>query len=68
MEIYIKDSNLIKKEEWEKLISSIKTNYENLETNKERAKRKLRDAIEKAITARAENIRNFGILFSGGID
>ena len=70
MEIFIniKEGAIIKKENWEKLISSVKTNYENLETNKERAKRKLRDAIEKAITARAENIGTFGILFSGGID
>ena len=68
MEIFIKDNNLIRKEEWEKLISSIETAYDTLETNKERAKRKLKDLIEKAIITRAENLGKFGILFSGGID
>ena len=67
MEIYIKEDNLIKKEEWEKLISSIETKYENLETNKERSKRKLKDLIEKAVTTRAPT-KKFGILFSGGVD
>jgi len=68
MEIFIKDNNLIKKEEWEKLIAPIETNFDNLETNKERAKRNLKEAIEKAIINRAENIQKFGILFSGGVD
>lgn len=68
MEIFIKENNLIKKEEWEKFISSIETNYQNLETNKERAKRKLRDLIEKSIINRADNLEKFGILFSGGVD
>jgi len=68
MELFTKEDNLIKKEEWEKLIDSIETSYENLETNKERAKRILRDLIEKAIINRAENIGKFGILFSGGVD
>ncbi|MCH8906522.1 MAG: 7-cyano-7-deazaguanine synthase, partial [Candidatus Heimdallarchaeota archaeon] len=68
MEIFIKENNLIEKEEWEKLIASIETKYENLETNKERAKRKLKDLIEKAVTTRANNLGKFGILFSGGVD
>jgi asparagine synthetase B (glutamine-hydrolysing) len=68
MEIYIKENSLIKKEEWEKFISSIETKYENLETNKERAKRKLKDLIEKAVISRAANAGKFGVLFSGGID
>lgn len=68
MEIYIKENNLITKEEWEKFISSIETKYENLETNKERSKRKLKDLIEKAVISRAANIGPFGVLFSGGID
>ena len=66
MEIYIKDGNIINKEEWEKLISSMETKYDTLETNKERSKRKLKDLIEKTIISRAEG--KFGILFSGGID
>jgi len=68
MEIYIKENNLIKKEEWEKLTSSIETAYDNLETNKERAKRKLKESIEIAIKKRTENTGKFGVLFSGGVD
>src|SRR3989338_2223964 len=68
MEMYIKQGNLIKKEDWEKVIASIETGYENLETNKERAKRKLSNLIEKAIVGRAQNLNKFGILFSGGVD
>lgn len=68
MEIFVKEGNLIDKADWEKLISSIETEYEDLETNKERAKRKLADLIEKSIVKRAENIGKFGILFSGGVD
>tara|TARA_Y100000310_G_scaffold111103_1_gene109497 strand:- start:6291 stop:7193 length:903 start_codon:yes stop_codon:yes gene_type:complete len=68
MEIFIKDGNLIEKEEWEKLIASIENPYDNLETNKERSKRKLADLIEKAVISRAENLGKFGIMFSGGVD
>ena len=68
MEFFIKGNNLIKKEEWENIISSIETAYDSLETNKERAKRKLKGVIEKAIVSRAGNIRKFGVAFSGGID
>lgn len=68
MEFFIKDNNLIKKEEWEKIISPIETDYDSLETNKERAKRKLKALIEQAVISRAANIGKFGILFSGGID
>mgnify|MGYP001576363395 CR=1 FL=1 len=68
MEIYIKEGNLIKKEDWEKLISSIETPYDSLETNKERAKRKLSNLIEKAVIERAQSLNEFGILFSGGVD
>jgi len=68
MEIYIKNNALISKEDWEKLISSIETQYDNLETNKERAKRKLSNLIEKAVIERAKDIKKFGILFSGGVD
>lgn len=68
MEIYAEQGNLVKREDWEKLISSIENKYENLETNKERAKRKLSNLIEKAIIERAQNLNKFGILFSGGVD
>src|SRR3989338_4471274 len=68
MEIYIKQGNLVKREDWEKLIASIETKYENLETNKERAKRKISRLIENSIIERAQNLNKFGILFSGGVD
>ncbi len=68
MEIYAEQGNLVKRENWEKLIASIETKYENLETNKERAKRKLSNLIEKAVIERAQNLNKFGILFSGGVD
>lgn len=68
MELYIRENNLIKKEDWENFISSIETGYDNLETNKERAKRKLRDLIEKSVISMAQNLGKFGILFSGGVD
>ncbi len=68
MEIFIKDKGLIKQEEWEYLIGSIETSFDNLETNKERAKRKLKESIEIAIKKRTENTGKFGVLFSGGVD
>src|SRR3989338_10357558 len=68
MEIYAKQGNLIKKEDWEKLIVYIETKYENLETNKERAKRKISSLIENSVIERAQNTGKFGILFSGGVD
>jgi len=67
MEIFNKDQKLIKKEEWENIIDSIETTYENLETDKVSSKVKLSNLIEKAIKARA-NKTKFGILFSGGVD
>ena len=68
MEIFSKNGNLMNKEEWETLISSMETNFDNLETNKVRAKRNLRNSIERAIKSRTKNIEKFGILFSGGVD
>ena len=67
MEAYIQNNDLIKQEEWEKLIASIETKYDSLETNKERPKRAVKDLIEKAITNRVQK-EPFGILFSGGVD
>ena len=68
MEIFIKENNLISREEWEKFITSIETAYDSLETNKERAKRKIKGLIGEAIDSRANSIGKFGILFSGGVD
>ena len=68
MELYLKNNNLIEKESWENLISSMETPFDALETNKERSKRDLKEAIEKAVIKRAKNLGHFGILFSGGVD
>ena len=68
MEIFIKNNDLIPKEDWEKYIASIPTDFDSLETNKERAKRRIKEAIEKAVVSRTKNIGKFGILFSGGVD
>jgi asparagine synthase (glutamine-hydrolysing) len=68
-EIYLDENNgLIDENKWKNLIGSIKTNFDNLETNKERAKRVLKDKIMDAVKKRTENLDNFGILFSGGVD
>ena len=47
MELFINNGHLIGKDEWEKKISSIETGFDNLETNKERAKRKLMEEIQQ---------------------
>ena len=68
MELFINNGNLIGKDEWEKKISLIETGFNSLETNKERAKRKLMGAIQQALLSRTKNLGKFGVLFSGGVD
>ncbi|MBS3103003.1 hypothetical protein J4458_06200 [Candidatus Woesearchaeota archaeon] len=68
-EIYVdKNNNLIDEDKWITSVNSIENNFDNLETNKERAKRVLREKITSAIKIRAQNLDNFGVLFSGGVD
>ncbi len=68
-EIFLdENSNLIEEDKWKNFIKSIKTNFDNLETNKERAKRVLKEKIIDAVKKRTENLDNFGVLFSGGVD
>ena len=57
---------LIEENKWKSLIESIKTDFNNLETNKERAKRILKEKIINAVKSNAVN--NCAVLFSGGID
>ena len=57
---------LIEENKWKSLIESIKTDFNNLETNKERAKRILKEKIINAVKNNAVN--NCAVLFSGGID
>ena len=62
-EIFLDENNqLIEEDKWENFIDSIKTNFDNLETNKERSKRILKEKIINAIKKRTENLNNFGIL------
>ena len=61
-----KEGKLIPKDIWIKFVSSLQNDFNSLETNNERAKRELADAIIKAIKKRITP--GFGILFSGGVD
>jgi len=62
----VKEGRLIPEDLWIKFVYGLENNFDNLETNKERAKRELSDAIIQSIKKRA--VAKFGILFSGGID
>ena len=52
--------------QWKEHIISLETDFDNLETNKIREKRILKDKLIEAIKKNAVN--NCGVLFSGGID
>lgn len=58
--------SLILEDRWKAYIASIENSFDNLETNKERAKRALKEKLIEAIKKRMTG--NFGICFSGGID
>ncbi|MBW2984186.1 asparagine synthase C-terminal domain-containing protein [Candidatus Woesearchaeota archaeon] len=62
----IDKGELISEKEWIDFIASIETDFDSLETNKERAKRKLKEKILESI--KKNKTESFGILFSGGID
>jgi len=62
----VKEGKLIPEDLWIKLINTLENNFENLETNKERAKRELAESIISAIKKRI--VPRFGVLFSGGVD
>lgn len=62
----VKEGKLIPEDLWVKFINNIENNFENLETNKERAKRELAEAIINSVKKRITP--KFGILFSGGVD
>ena len=62
----VKKGNLIPEELWVKFIEGFENDFNNLETNNERAKRELANAIVQAIKKRV--VSKFGILFSGGVD
>ena len=62
----VKEGKLIPEELWAKFISGMQNNFENLETNNERAKREVAESFVNAVKKRI--VPRFGILFSGGVD
>jgi len=68
MEIFIRDNKLIEKNKWEELISSMENSFDDLETNKQRMKRILKEKIDDSVIRRTKNLKRFGIMFSGGVD
>lgn len=64
-EIWLKDNELIPKEEWMKLINSLKT--DEILSDKEETKDFLKKKLTHAIEERIPN-QKFAILFSGGVD
>lgn len=64
----LKGSNLISQKEWSNNIESIKSsiNKKNLILDKSYAKHLIKESLTSAISIRTD--KNFGILFSGGLD
>ncbi len=62
----VKEGRLIPEDLWMKFISGMENSFDNLETNKERAKRELAEALVTSIKKRI--VPKFGVLFSGGVD
>lgn len=62
----VKEGRLIPEELWIKFVASMENDFDSLETNNERAKREVAEAIEQAVKKRI--VPKFGILFSGGVD
>jgi asparagine synthetase B (glutamine-hydrolysing) len=64
-ELWLKDKELVLKEEWFELINSLKS--DKSVTNKAEAKKVLKDKLIATIKSRIPN-QKFGIFFSGGVD
>ena len=62
----VKEGRLIPEELWVKFVNGLENDFESLETNNERAKRELAEAVVQAVKKRI--IPKFGVLFSGGVD
>jgi len=62
----VKRGNLIPENLWIKFVNSLENKFDGLETNNERAKRGIAQAVVEAIKKRITP--RFGILFSGGVD
>ena len=64
-ELWLKGKDLVPEEEWVEAISSLRS--EDVVSNKEDAKRVLREKLMGAVESRLPG-EKFGILFSGGVD
>lgn len=62
----VKEGKLIPEELWIKFVNGLENSFDALETNNERAKRELAEAVVNAVKKRIAP--RFGILFSGGVD
>ena len=62
----VKDGKLVQEETWKKLILTLSTDFDSLETNNERSKRALSHLLTQAVKRRLGK-RN-AVLFSGGVD
>ncbi len=62
----VKEGKLIPEGLWVKFIENLENDFDNLETNKERAKREIAKEIVNAVKKRLAP--RFGILLSGGVD
>lgn len=62
----VKEGKLIPENLWIKFVNSLENKFDGLETNNERAKREIAQAVFGAIKKRI--VPKFGILFSGGVD
>ncbi|MBI2654525.1 asparagine synthase C-terminal domain-containing protein [Candidatus Woesearchaeota archaeon] len=62
----VKEGKLIPEDLWIKFVNRLENDFDNLETNQERAKRELARVIVEAVKKRV--VPKFGILFSGGVD
>ncbi len=62
----VKHNSLVSQEEWVSYISSLENSFDDLETNKERAKRIFKEKFIHAVKQRATG--KFAVLLSGGVD
>ena len=62
----VKQGKLIPENLWIKFIKSMENDFDSLETNNERAKRELGNAILESVKKRLA--QRFGVLLSGGVD
>ena len=62
----VKQGKLIPQDLWIKFVQGMENKFEDLETNKQRAKRELAEALIISVKKRA--VPKFAVLFSGGVD